>query len=160
MRMKPAKRVNKHPGNYRANDFGGFLTNIASRRASGCARTGPESTVFLNPGLILRIRRRVADFSQRRAWIRTITDFLDLDPDCVNHFKNFGSEPDLDGANGKKSAAFLFLKTVFCQYFGLHFDLDFTLKRFLDYGWTWTEFQNFRTGSQNMTVRSSLTFLL
>jgi len=30
---------------------------------------------------------------------------------------------------------------------------------FLDYGWTWTEFKIFRTGSgsQNMTVRSSLT---
>jgi len=30
----------------------------------------------------------------------------------------------------------------------------------LDYDWTWTEFQKFRTGSgsQNMTVRSSLVY--
>jgi len=32
------------------------------------------------------------------------------------------------------------------------------LKQFLDSGWTWTEFYKIRTGSgsQNMTVRSSL----
>jgi len=37
-------------------------------------------------------------------------------------------------------------------------DLDFKLKKFLDYGWTWTELKKFETetGPQNMTVRSSL----
>jgi len=31
-------------------------------------------------------------------------------------------------------------KAAFFQFSGLHLDLDLHLKKFLDCGWTWTEF--------------------
>jgi len=47
--------------------------------------------------------------------------------------KNLGSGPELDRVNGNDLRHFCGWKVVFCS--------------FLDYGWTWTEFEKFRTGS-------------
>jgi len=58
----------------------------------------------------------------------------------------------------------LYLALIFWTIFGFFNFLDYiwiwilNFLNFLDYGWIWTEFKKFRTGSgsQNVTVRSSL----
>ena len=101
------------------------------------------------------LQASVSEMSVGLDWIRTIANCVDfwLDVECKS-FQNLGSGPDLDWVNGKEMRHFVVKR--------LHFSniLDFTwtlhLKNILDCGWTGTEFFKIRTGSKNMTVRSSL----
>jgi len=60
----------------------------------------------------------------------------------------------------KNCVIFVIKKLYFVNFFDFIWTWTFNFKTFrlLDCGWTWTEFWKFRTGSgsQNMTVRSSL----
>jgi len=93
-------------------------------------------------------------------WNRTMTNLLVLD--CirlVNCFIKLGSGPDLDWVNGKELRNFCCWKSCILLIFSTLFGLGLWIfNKVLDYGWTWTEFSKFRigSGSQNMTVRSSL----
>ena len=89
-------------------------------------------------------------------WIRTLTNFIEfgVDPVCKV----------LDKSRIRTGFGLIYLKNLrnFC-FRKVNF-LDFIqtwiskLSYCLDYGWTWTELWNFRTGSgwQNMIVRSAL----
>jgi len=58
----------------------------------------------------------------------------------------------------KNCVIFVIKKLYFVSFLDFIWTWTFNLKKSLDCGWTWTEFWKFRTesGSQNMTVRSSL----
>ena len=87
-----------------------------------------------------------------------MTNFIDfgLDPDCIMLHK-FKIRTGFGPSQLKRIAQFLLLKICILLNF---WTWIFNFLKFLDYGWTWTEFQKFRTGSgsQNTTVRSSLQF--
>ena len=92
-------------------------------------------------------------------WIRNIANFVQfgLDTDCKT-LQNFGSGPDLDLVNGKQMRHFCCEKAAFVKYFRLDLYLDFAFEKLLglclDLGWVLKKQAG--SGSQNMTVRSSL----
>ena len=58
----------------------------------------------------------------------------------------------------KNCDVFVIKKQYFVNISDIIWNWILNFLTFLDYGWTWTEFQKFRTGSglQNLTVRSPL----
>jgi len=65
---------------------------------------------------------------------------------------------DLDCVIGKKCGIFVVKRLHFSNFLDIIWTETSHLKKILDFGWTWTEFQKIWTGSgsQNVTIRSSL----
>jgi len=77
-----------------------------------------------------------------------------LDPGCKMLHK-FRIRTGLGLSQTKNYGNFVIKKWYFVNCLDFIWTSIFDLLKFLDYVWTWTEFSKFRTGSQNMTVRSS-----
>jgi len=74
--------------------------------------------------------------------IRTTENFdeFGLDPDCKT-LQNLSSGPDLDSVNGKEMRNFCCENAACFTFFYFISTWTLHLKKFLDCGWTWTEFQ-------------------
>jgi len=90
-------------------------------------------------------------------WIRTISNFVEfgLDPDFKS-LPNLGCGPDLDWVNGKEMRHFCCEKTGYFQYFKLHFYIWKIFWTVVGLDWVFKNEDWTGSGSQNMTVRSSL----
>ena len=123
-------------------------------------KTGPEPESLFNFGSGRRLRSRDEHLTGLGLdWIRTIANFVEfrLDPDCKS-LRKLGTGPDLDWVNGKDMRHFFVKRQHFSNILDFIWTWTSHLQNILDYSWTWTEFLKIRTGSgsQNMTVRSSL----
>ena len=80
-------------------------------------------------------------------WIRTMTNFLILDwIRTVKRFIKLWSGSDLDWVNGKELRNFCVKSLISCILL-IFWTVILNFLCFLDYGWTWTEFLKFKTGS-------------
>jgi len=87
-------------------------------------------------------------------WIRTIMKFFGFDPDCKSLHK-FRIRTGFGLNWWERIAWLLLLKNSFFLIFWTSFGLGLYSKKRLDYGWTWTEFEKFRTVDPNRKIRQS-----
>jgi len=113
----------------------------------GKSYTVPTIFRLLSSAETTKFTKYFSSINQRCAlnWIRTITNFFGfgLDPAArpVNRFKKLSSGLDLYGVTVMENNCGVFVvEAVFCLFYELHLHYKFTLKKNLDYVWTWTEF--------------------